>query len=440
MQYIEIELDPTQRKAWDQTRTALLWVAPGFTHIFHTMLARGKNMLLFTNDIPTMATDGVSILANPKFFFELQLFERVFALCHEIMHAVLGHMLSMDKLKRDGEVPLQGGRTLPYVHMIANMAQDYVINDMLVVSKIGTINKAWLHDQKIGTHADNWVTVYERLFKNVKQIQIQMSGGEGKGGNDTSEGKGDDKSPGQFDDHLSPGSASGKTPEQTKQENSPQAWKNAMAAAAAITKEALGRGSESSAIVKFFEQFLEPTVSWVDQIVATFSRKVGSGSYDYRRPDRRLIMRDIYAPGRSGHGAGTIVVAMDSSGSIYAVQHLIDRFFAELAGMFSELKPRRIIVIWCDAEIKRVDYIDDEMDLLTCRYKGAPGGGGTRFEPPFKWLEKEDIDDIDALVYLTDGEGSFPSEAPKYPVIWGDIKGSKYPFGDVVRIPADGTA
>ena len=42
----------------------------------------------------------------------------------------------------------------------------------------------------------------------------------------------------------------------------------------------------------------------------------------------------------------------------------------------------------------------------------------------------------DALVYLTDGYGTFPAQAPKFTVIWGNITPQfKYPFGDVVDIP-----
>jgi predicted metal-dependent peptidase len=43
----------------------------------------------------------------------------------------------------------------------------------------------------------------------------------------------------------------------------------------------------------------------------------------------------------------------------------------------------------------------------------------------------------DALVYLTDGYGTFPGKAPDYPVLWGDISKSPqlYPWGEVVEIP-----
>ena len=41
-------------------------------------------------------------------------------------------------------------------------------------------------------------------------------------------------------------------------------------------------------------------------------------------------------------------------------------------------------------------------------------------------------------VYLTDGDGPFPSVAPNYPVLWivtpGGIDEETFPFGDVVRM------
>jgi predicted metal-dependent peptidase len=42
------------------------------------------------------------------------------------------------------------------------------------------------------------------------------------------------------------------------------------------------------------------------------------------------------------------------------------------------------------------------------------------------------------LIYLTDGDGDFPSLPPPYPVVWGDISHNKekYRFGQVVDIPA----
>jgi predicted metal-dependent peptidase len=81
------------------------------------------------------------------------------------------------------------------------------------------------------------------------------------------------------------------------------------------------------------------------------------------------------------------------------------------------------------------------MDLQESFHKGASGGGGTSFIPPFEWIKANDDEEkIDAAVYLTDLMGSFPREAPPYPVIWCTILPGEVPFGDVVNIPSDGTA
>ena len=185
-------------------------------------------------------------------------------------------------------------------------------------------------------------------------------------------------------------------------------------------------------------EVLDPEVDWTDKVDAFFARKVGSGGYDWRRPDRRMITRDdpVYAPGRSGHAAGTVVVAVDTSGSIAADATIIDRFFAEVGGILEDVKPKRLMVIWCDAQVHRVDEVEDAQDLRALRMQPVPGWGGTSFVPVFDHIAAEDLSP-DALIYLTDGDGSFPDTAPAYPDMWGDISKSpaKYPWGDVVECP-----
>ena len=129
------------------------------------------------------------------------------------------------------------------------------------------------------------------------------------------------------------------------------------------------------------EAVLEPKVDWREKIQSLFARKIGSGTFDWRRPDRRLITRDIYAPGRSGFGAGTVVVGIDTSGSIGKLE--LDMFMAEMAGILEDVRPKRLVIIWCDAIVHRVDECEDAQDLNAIRRKGAPGGGGTSFIPVF---------------------------------------------------------
>jgi predicted metal-dependent peptidase len=126
------------------------------------------------------------------------------------------------------------------------------------------------------------------------------------------------------------------------------------------------------------------------------------------------------------------VVAVDTSGSITDKE--LNIFMPEIAGILQDVRPKRLVVMWCDAKVHRVDEVEEPSDVAELRAKGAPGGGGTNFIPVFKEIEDMGLEP-DALVYLTDGIGTFPEKAPSYMVVWGSIHDTKYPFGDVIDVP-----
>jgi predicted metal-dependent peptidase len=379
--------------------------------------AASKHVAMFTRDVPIAATDGSNLLLNPDTFFTHNLNERIFIVTHEIMHCIWNHCGLMHQFHRRGKVSYPDGSSLPYDQETMNIATDLVINDCLIESKIGMFNKNWLHDTNYATAMDSAIDAYKKVYK-------KKQGGKGPGG----------KGPGGvgFDEHLPPGTSQGKDPGEATSGRNEVEWTTQIAAAvnAARTQGKLPAGLE-----RLLGEILEPKVDWKDKIAALFARKVGSGSNDWRRADRRLIVRDIYAPGRSGFGAGTVVIGVDTSGSIREQE--LNMFFAEMAGILEDVKPKRMVVMWCDASVQRVDEVEEAADLNSLRKKGAPGGGGTLFTPVFDEIKKMGLDNVDALVYLTDGYGSFPKAAPEYAVIWGNISGDsvKYPFGDVVDIP-----
>lgn len=433
-----VPLNPLQQKKWDETLAGVTWVMPAATHLLYSMLVpKGRTIAaLFTNELPAVAaTDGFQLILNIDKFFEYPLLKRVFIVGHEVMHNVFDHCGVGARLRKQGVVTWEG-KTLRYDPMIANIVQDLIINDGLIESRIGEYDKAWLHDPKVATHRDSWIEVYFKLYKEQK--------GGGKGQDKDGEGQGDGPpvpGKGQFDMHLDPGTGGNNGQEEQPvgggdgQQRSEQEWQQAVAAAAAVAK---AQGKLPAAMELMFGQCLEPVVNWKDHVRSLIMRVPGSGGYDFRKPDRRLIVRDIVAPGRSGFGAGCIVLGLDSSGSIYADPTLIDRWLGELTGIMSDLNPQEVHVVWCDAQVARVDIVEDMTDIDTIRQKGAKGGGGTSFVPVFNYIEEHDLKP-DALIYLTDGMGEFPREAPRYAVIWGNItKGYQYPFGEVVDIPVEG--
>jgi predicted metal-dependent peptidase len=444
----EVQLTPTQKRRWEETLAAANWQVPGFMHILYTMLnKRGDaQVALFSEALPAIAaTDGSQLCFKPSEYFEIPLLKRVFVLTHEIMHCVYGHLGNW-KYRKDGVLRWEG-RELPYIPEVANQIQDLIINDGLIESRVGEFYETGLHDPNVANHKDSWVEVYFRKVRIVKTPKGRKGQGrpcvegipglDGEGNPEGStrkprKGKADlpGRGKGGFDQHLEPGTLENKKPEEMPPRNE-QEWQQAVAGALAVAR---AQGKLPAAMEHMFNSLLEPKVDWTDHIRGLVARRVGSGGYDYRKPDRRLITRDIVIPGRSGFGVECVVIGCDSSGSIYADPGCIEQFFAECKGILEDLRPRRIYLVWCDAKVHRVDELVDPGDLESARVKGAIGGGGTDFRPVFRWVENNHLNP-DCMLYLTDMMGKFPDSAPRYPVIWGSTTDLPAPFGDVVRIP-----
>lgn len=420
MTHTVVELTADQARLWGETKSAVQWITPSYTYLLYNMMNRSQrdSILIFTKDIATLATDGTSIIANPDYLFGLTLPKRVSAVCHEIGHAIFHHCMLMHQMKKTGTISNSAGKVLPYDHKQMNIMMDYIINDMNKQSSVGELDKTWYWDPKKGSYKDSYTDVY---FRNYKKTPPPDGAQKGQ------------------DEHLEPGAADGLQPDDPAATPNPAEWRAAIAGAKMVGQAA---GKLPDAMKYVFDQILEPVVNWTDHIQAIFNRTVGNGTYDYRKPDRRMIVRDIVIPGRSGFGAGTVAIGLDTSGSIYAIPKLIERFLAEIVGILEDVRPRQVIIFQCDAVIHQVDVVTDVLDIEHLRKVGVKGGGGTSFKKPFQWLAKNDVQNLDCMLYLTDGDGDFPDEAPDCPVIWGDISGdaSKYPWGEVVHIPTDGSA
>lgn len=422
----EVELTAAQSRAWDQTRAKVMAGAPAFTHILYSMLnpRRPGGKAIFTKDVPIAATDGLYLILNPDTFFNFTLAERGFAVIHEILHCMFNHPVFFHAARVRGKVSFTDGTSLPYEEQCMQHAADYIINDLIFQAlqekdrfEGFALMQNVLHDPKLITCKDSLPDAYRKLYKSNKKPPADAKPGSG---------------PGVFDVVLKPGTSEGKHAIVAAQERNDGQWKTTVSAAMAAAK---AMGKLPGVISRAFEEILEPQVSWQDYIRGFFRRKMGGGSYNFRRPDRRLITRDphIYAPSRAGFGAEHVVVAVDTSGSV--TEKELALFFPEIAGILEDVKPAHLTVIWCDAKVRRVDQPDDVSDLIQLRAKGAPGGGGTSFAPVFEHVKEMGVKP-DALVYLTDGVGTFPKEEPGYPVLWGNIfPSSTYPWGEVVNVP-----
>ena len=406
-----VELTPEQEKQWGDTCAMMGWNAPGFTHLWYKLLVNNdsKHFAVVTRDTPNAATDGKNVIINPDWFFKLTLPERVFVMGHEVVHNVYGDVDLLHRCNATGKVPMHDGSTLPYDNTTMQKSMDHRINALLIQSKIGRPPKSGNYDPNCDPN-ESVLDVYRRNYKKKKE-------------------NGDEEGAGGFDNLLPPGKSTGQTPQQAAR--NPQQW--AVQIAAAQTMEQIrAQGKMAGALARMFKDILEPEIPWTEHIRGIFNRRVGSGSYNWRRPDRRFIVRDLYLPSRSGFGAGWVTVWGDTSGSIGAAE--LERYMGELSGIIDEVKPKRLTVFWCDAAIHQIDEIEDAADLMRIKCRGVKGGGGTSCDPVFAWIDQNAHEAPDAMVCFTDGYVTFPKNAPTYPVIWASTTDVKYPWGEVVRI------
>lgn len=409
-----IGLTAPQTSAWQDTMSLMAWTCPGFRHLFYKLLTNNKGNYgaVPTKGVPVAATDARNILINPDAFFAYSLRERVFIMGHEIVHNVYGDVEFLRRCAQAGTVPMNDGTTMPFVESYMQRAMDFRINALLKESNIGTPPKDCLLDQNIATANEGVCDVYKKVYEDQENNNGANTGGK------------------TFDWCLSPGQSNG-TGSQSRNQ---QQW-GVELAAAQVLESMKSQGKGSGALQRMFEQLLNPVVPWTEHIRGIFNRKVGSGSYDWRRPDRRFIVRDIHFPSRSGNGAGWVVCWGDTSGSIGNDE--LAKYLAELSSIVEDCMPQRLTVVWCDAAIQRIDEVEEPADLEKIRYDGAPGGGGTDCTPVFDWIA-EHTEKPEVFIGFTDGYVDFPPQEPDYLCIWAMTTSKVAPFGDTVHINPEG--
>lgn len=408
-------LTPAQETAWADTMSLMAWTCPGFRHLFYKLLTNhgGKYACVPTTKVPVAATDAKNILINPETFFKYDLRQRVFIVGHEIVHNVYNDVPFLHRCREAGIVPMDDGTTKPFNNKVMQHAMDYRINALLKESKIGSPPKDCLLDDKVATAQTGVTEIYKKLYEDH-------------------EANGDLPGEG-FDIVLQPGQSTGKSPQQSMP--NPQQW--AVEVKAAQTLEAMkAQGKMAGALMRMFEEVLNPQVPWTDHIRGIFNRKVGSGSWNWRKPDRRFITRDLYMPSRSGNGAGHIVVWCDTSGSMGDDE--LCHNLAELGSIVEDCQPKRLTVLWCDAHIHRVDELEEPGDMARLRYdaatEGMGGGGGTSVHPCFEWIKENCEDPPEVFIGFTDGYVTFPDMEPSFLSIWCLSTDVVPPWGDAVRI------
>ena len=340
-------------------------------------------------DIETMATDGEKLFINPDWSASLTDAERVGVICHETLHVALRH-----HCRREGRNP-----------EIFNIAADLAINQLILAAGF-TLPRGRLMPGE-GQYASF------PLDKSTEEYYLMLRGASPPGGC----GRADPGGCGQVLDTKDPAKAS-------EQDGK---WQAAVARAERASRT---RGELPGGLARTAGQILHPPADWRD-ILREFVSAVSRDDSSWCKPNRRFISQGLYLPGRHGQRLGTVVAAIDRSGSVG--NH-------DLAVMANELEAIatayecEVVIIHHDSKVTQVDEWNPSDGPMPLE---APGGGGTSHRCVFEKIEELGVEPA-CIVCLTDCYTVYPSRPPDFPVLWAVVNNvnPKPPFGQVVQVAA----
>lgn len=386
--------------------------------------------------LKTAATDGVALLADPDFLERCNVETRAYVAAHEASHAILRHI---EQFKSLGGTQ-KGGKDDLFSNTAtmrkSNIAMDIWINHALE-QQFGS-RFSWLDEKGQPVHPmykdtktpdspkgkgkyilplkaqkefdldqHDWYWIFQRL-------DLPQDDGSG-GGEGDGIGGGEDIVVG----------------DEETQRQAEQAAARAVAAAREIAKIPNQQaGNTPEWMKRLIDSMGNSDKNWRKELddAHTSSRPV---DYSFRQLRKPYIYFNAGLPTLSRPGMGRIVCAVDTSGSITG--DILTDAATELHAIWKQLRPELIYLLYIDTEVHNPQTLDPDEP-----FKFEPiGGGGTCFEPAFDWAAKE-AENVDLLIYITDGHGSFPAQAPEYPVIWVVLRGGApsehFPWGKVVRL------
>ena len=187
-------------------------------------------------------------------------------------------------------------------------------------------------------------------------------------------------------------------------------------------------GKLPGGLSKVIDEIVKPKVNW-KAVLTKFLTSTAKNDYSWVKPNRRFLGQDMYLPSLYSERLESIVVAVDTSGSI--TDEELQIFASETSAILASMDPEKIEFLQCDTAINQHDTYTRESLPLKVEFKGR---GGTDFAPVWEYIEENHLNPK-ACIYLTDLYPCDWGEQPPYPVLWiSTTDVDDVPFGEVTRI------
>lgn len=338
-----------------QSRVRLLLNKP-----FFGQLATRLKLEDASEIIPTAATDGRRFMFNREFIDKLTDGMVDFLVGHEVLHCVFDHMQARGEREKG----------------LYNAAADYNINMTLVEQKIGEpITSEMLDGGEMCLDwkylGQNSYEIYDDLLEN----RPESSG---------------------MDVHLEiggPGDGDGVHVEMSEEER--KALADEIKQATIQAAQSAGSGVPD-VIKRMITELVEPQMDWRDVLRTQLESNVKS-DFTFMRPSKRSGA--VIFPGMDRDEELNIAVALDTSGSIST--DMLRDFLSEVQGIMDQYVAYRIHICQFDTNVYGAELFTSDDGRHLSEYE-IVGGGGTDFEVVFKYMEENDINP-DQLLMFTDG-------------------------------------
>ncbi len=344
--------------------------------------------ILVDETLPTAATDGRDIYINPDFLSGLPPTQRAGLLLHEVLHAALLHVA-----RRGSRDPL-----------LWNIAADIVVNGAIIAEKVYDLPPGALRDESLERLSVEEVYHFLLLNPDRRPLVFDLR--------DLLEAWGDLERDGALGEERRAALASH--------------WQSALAQAKTLA-DSLGQGTTPEGLRRELGAVRPAQLDWKSHLW----RFLVKTPTDFAGFDRRFLGRGLYLETLDGESL-RVYVAVDTSGSVSGRE--MDLFLGEVQGILGAYPDLRCTLYYADAAAYGPYPLTATDPIPPPR-----GGGGTDFRPFFAAVAREDDSHSEGVcVYLTDGMGTFPSQAPTLPVLWvltpGGIPLDRVPFGEAVRL------